>query len=69
MRERARTIVSEDHGQSSSEPVVEHLLRAARDDQSVYAAVLQILSALSALLEREADRYVPGSMWSQYVSL
>lgn len=56
MRDRARTIVSEDHGQSSSEPVVEQLLRAARDDQSMYATVLQILSALSALLEGEADR-------------
>ena len=68
MRERARTVVGDDHGSSSSEPVVEHLLHVARDDQSIYATVLQILTALSTLLEREADRYALGSVCLRLVS-
>ena len=68
MRERARTVVADDHGQSSSEPVAEHLLHAARDNQSIYTTVLQIMTALSTLLERDADRYDPCSTPSHYVS-
>ncbi|KZT71430.1 FH2-domain-containing protein [Daedalea quercina L-15889] len=62
MRERARNLVGEDHAQSSSEPVVDHLLQVARDDQSLYTTLLQVMTALSSLLERDIDNQLKGDL-------
>lgn len=56
MRERARNLVGNDLAHYSSEPVVDHLLRTAREDQSLHATILQVLSTFSAVLEREVDK-------------
>ncbi|CDO73783.1 hypothetical protein BN946_scf185015.g111 [Trametes cinnabarina] len=56
MRERARDVVDDRRSPSETEPVVDDLLRVAKQHEDLYATLLAILKRFFDLFERDVDR-------------
>lgn len=55
---RERRLANHQESSTSSEPIMEDLLRAAKEEEDLYPATIEALGHMHAIMDTEVDMYV-----------